>query len=86
MDPAIEDLISLINFELDPTFVIRYIQSGVEYYLKDMDFVITQDSLIRTRNWTDTTATALRFHDFDEISNFIKHQMIDTDVSIKEIM
>ena len=86
MDPAIEDLISLINFELEPTYVIRYNQGGYEYYLKDMEFDITQDNLVRTRNWTDTTATALRFHEFDEISNFIKHQLIDTDVSIKEII
>ena len=86
MDPAIEDLINSINFELEPIYVIRLCNEEFKYFLKEMEFVITSDNLIRTRFWTDNTTDALHFHSYDEVSNFIKHQLIGTPVLIKEIL
>lgn len=83
MDPAIDELINSINFDLDPIFIIRLDGKDKDWYLENVDFALG-DNLTRTVTWTAVAKDALRFSEVDEAHDFIIGHLGLRKVSIVE--
>lgn len=86
MDPSIEELISDMNFDLEPMFIIKLDdETKSDWYLKEMEFEIHDDIFTRKMYWTPISKEALRFYSLIDVHDFVVDHMAPTKASIVEI-
>ena len=84
MAPDIESLLDLIKFGLENMYVIKYTHNGTDWYLEQIEFLMSSD-IVRKIHWTDETLDALIFNDYDDVQAFAKSQFGPRDIQIVQI-